>query len=130
MGTLDLSPFAEKGIGFIEEKDPVFELGPAEYLFEDFLRFADELADQLGQVHPKHLPAVFAAQYTGRQRFSRSRRPVEQHPIPRFDLSAQVLVFIKQMAMLQPYSNILDLLESPGMKNQIIPSHFGADSPG
>ena len=48
---LDVAPFAEQGVGFVEEQQGLAVLGLAEGGLEVLLGFTDPFGDDLGQVH-------------------------------------------------------------------------------
>ncbi len=73
MGILHLGPFAEQGVRFIEEKDPVFPFGPGEDILQVLFRFADIL---------RYLPCDRPILYTSFPNCLPSSAAVRVLPVP------------------------------------------------
>ena len=76
---LHFRAFAEKRVGFVEEKYRVAALGGAKDAIEIFLRLANVFADQTGEIDLIEVEPEFASDDTGGHRFAGARSAGKKH---------------------------------------------------
>ena len=78
VGVLYVAPLAEDGVALVEEQDAIGIAGLVEHGLQVLFRFADILADDLGDVDLIHLHVQLPGDHLGAHGLARARRPCKQ----------------------------------------------------
>ena len=132
VGVLYVAPLAEDGVALIEEQDAVGIAGLVEYGLQVLFRFADILADDLGDVDLIHLHIQLPGDHLGAHGLARARRPCKQDG----QALAIAQLFLKAPFLVDPVlvaDMVAGLLHQPLLglgQHHVLPGIAGLHPPG